>query len=142
MKKVCDCASLFFVWLGMAFACSEGKTDAKNLEGDWNIVEVQGEKVQVESMPRMSFDMKEKKLHGNAGCNLFNTTISLNPADVSAITIAPGATTMMACPNMDLETKVLRSMEQVRSVRAGENENEMSLVDEVGNVLLLLSRER
>ena len=52
----------------------------------------------------------------------------------------PGATTMMACPNMDLETSVLQSMDQVRSVKAGKDENEMLLVDQDGNVLLVLER--
>ena len=93
-----------------------------------------------EGLPQMDFNMAEKKLHGNTGCNLFNTTITLDPEDVSSITIAPGATTMMACPNMDLETSVLQSMDQVRSVKAGKDENEMLLVDQDGNVLLVLER--
>ena len=102
--------------------------------------EEKGEKVLEEGLPQMDFNMAEKKLHGNTGCNLFNTTITLDPEDVSSITIAPGATTMMACPNMDLETSVLQSMDQVRSVKAGKDENEMLLVDQDGNVLLVLER--
>ena len=109
-------------------------------EVKWNVVEVKGEKVLEEGLPQMDFNMAEKKLHGNTGCNLFNTTITLDPEDVSSITIAPGATTMMACPNMDLETSVLQSMDQVRSVKAGKDENEMLLVDQDGNVLLVLER--
>ena len=122
------------------FSCSDVKTDVKKLEGKWNVVEVKGEKVLEEGLPQMDFNMAEKKLHGNTGCNLFNTTITLDPEDVSSITIAPGATTMMACPNMDLETSVLQSMDQVRSVKAGKDENEMLLVDQDGNVLLVLER--
>lgn len=121
-------------------SCSDVKTDVKKLEGKWNVVEVKGEKVLEEGLPQMDFNMAEKKLHGNTGCNLFNTTITLDPEDVSSITIAPGATTMMACPNMDLETSVLQSMDQVRSVKAGKDENEMLLVDQDGNVLLVLER--
>ena len=120
--------------------CSDVKTDVKKLEGKWNVVEVKGEKVLEEGLPQMDFNMAEKKLHGNTGCNLFNTTITLDPEDVSSITIAPGATTMMACPNMDLETSVLQSMDQVRSVKGGKDENEMLLVDQDGNVLLVLER--
>lgn len=56
---------------GSLFACSGSKTDAKQLEGKWNVVEVKGEKVQAENTPFMEFDMKENKLHGNAGCNIF-----------------------------------------------------------------------
>ena len=133
MKKVLFYAFLLPAFVGMMFSCSDVKTDVKKLEGKWNVVEVKGEKVLEEGLP-------QKKLHGNTGCNLFNTTITLDPEDVSSITIAPGATTMMACPNMDLETSVLQSMDQVRSVKAGKDENEMLLVDQDGNVLLVLER--
>ena len=85
-------------------------------------------------------DMAEKKVHGNSGCNIFNTSITLDDNDISAITIAPGATTMMACPNMDLETSILNAMGEVVSVKAGKDENEMILVDNAGNVLLVLSK--
>ena len=88
----------------------------------------------------MDFNMAENKLHGNGGCNIFNTTIELDPNDVSSITIKPAAATMMACPNMDLETSVLQSMDQVRSVKGGKDENEMLLVDQHGNVLLVMER--
>ena len=140
MKKVLFYAFLLPAFVGMMFSCSDVKTDVKKLEGKWNVVEVKGEKVLEEGLPQMDFNMAEKKLHGNTGCNLFNTTITLDPEDVSSITIAPGATTMMACPNMDLETSVLQSMDQVRSVKAGKDENEMLLVDQDGNVLLVLER--
>ena len=134
MKKVLFYAFLLPAFVGMMFSCSDVKTDVKKLEGKWNVVEVKGEKVLEEGLPQMDFNMAEKKLHGNTGCNLFNTTITLDPEDVSSITIAPGATTMMACPNMDLETSVLQSMDQVRSVKVGKDENEMLLVDQDGNV--------
>ena len=111
MKKAILTLLMIPAFVGMLFSCSEVKTDAKKLEGKWNVVEVKGEKVLEEGLPQMDFNMAEKKLHGNTGCNLFNTTITLDPEDVSSITIAPGATTMMACPNMDLETSVLQSMD-------------------------------
>ena len=74
-----------FRW--MMFSCSDVKTDVKKLEGKWNVVEVKGEKVLEEGLPQMDFNMAEKKLHGNTGCNLFNTTITLDPEDVSSITM-------------------------------------------------------
>lgn len=140
MRKVLFYAFLLPAFVGMLFACSEVKTDVKALDGKWKVVEVKGEKVTEEGQPLMEFNMAEKKLHGNTGCNLFNTTITLDPQDISSLTIAPGATTMMACPNMDLETSVLQSMDQVRSVKAGKDENEMLLVGQEGDVLFVLAR--
>ena len=76
-------ALLLPVCAGVLSACSEKKADARTLDGEWTIVEVNGEKLGEEVTPTMSFNMAEKKLHGNAGCNLFNTTVTLDPADVS-----------------------------------------------------------
>ena len=126
--------------LGMMISCSEAKTDAKKLEGKWNVVEVKGEKILKEGLPYMEFDMAQNKLHGNAGCNMFNTTITLDANDVSSITIAPGAATMMACPDMATEDAIMKAMGDVKAVKTGNSESEMALVDQDGNVLLVLSK--
>lgn len=141
MKKILFYAFMLPALVGMLFSCSEVKTDAKKLEGKWKVVELKGEKILEEGLPQMEFDMAANKLHGNSGCNIFNTTVTLDPNDVSAITINEGASTMMACPNMDLETKVLKSMSEVKSVKAGKSDEEMLLVDQNGNVLFVLDKE-
>lgn len=141
MKKILFYAFMLPAIVGMMLSCSDAKTDAKKLEGKWKVVELKGEKILEEGLPQMEFDMAANKLHGNSGCNIFNTTVTLDPNDVSAITINEGASTMMACPNMDLEMKVLKSMSEVKSVKAGKSESEMLLVDQNGNVLFVLDKE-
>ena len=126
--------------LGMMISCSEAKVDAKKLEGKWNVIEVKGEKILKEGLPYMEFDMAQKKLHGNAGCNMFNTTVTLDDNNVSSITIAPGAATMMACPAMATEDAIMKAMGDVNAVKAGSSESEMLLVDKDGNTLLVLSK--
>ncbi len=126
--------------LGMMISCSEAKVDAKKLEGKWNVIEVKGEKILKEGLPYMEFDMAQKKLHGNAGCNMFNTTVTLDDNNVSSITIAPGAATMMACPDMATEDAIMKAMGDVNAVKAGSSESEMMLVDKDGNTLLVLSK--
>ena len=140
MKRVIFYVLMLPMVLGMMISCSEAKTDAKKLEGKWNVVEVKGEKILKEGLPYMEFDMAQNKLHGNAGCNMFNTTITLDANDVSSITIAPGAATMMACPDMEIEDAILKAMGNVKGVKAGQSENEMLLVDADGNVLMVLSK--
>lgn len=140
MKKFFVHAILVPALAGALFACSGSQTDAKQLEGKWNVVEVKGEKVNESNTPFMEFDMKENKLHGNAGCNIFNTSVTLDAKDVSALKLEDGMTTMMSCPDMDMETKILQSMSDVRAVKAGSNPNEMLLVDAEGNVLMVLAR--
>ena len=140
MKRVIFYVLMLPMVLGMMISCSEAKTDAKKLEGKWNVVEVKGEKILKEGLPYMEFDMAQNKLHGNAGCNKFNTTITLDANDVSSITIAPGAATMMACPDMATEDAIMKAMGDVKAVKAGNSESEMALVDQDGNVLLVLSK--
>ena len=140
MKRVIFYVLMLPMVLGMMISCSEAKTDAKKLEGKWNVVEVKGEKILKEGLPYMEFDMGQNKLHGNAGCNMFNTTITLDANDVSSITIAPGAATMMACPDMATEDAIMKAMGDVKAVKAGNSESEMALVDQDGNVLLVLSK--
>ena len=140
MKRVIFYVLMLPMVLGMMISCSEAKTDAKKLEGKWNVVEVKGEKILKEGLPYMEFDMAQNRLHGNAGCNMFNTTITLDANDVSSITIAPGAATMMACPDMATEDAIMKAMGDVKAVKAGNSESEMTLVDQDGNVLLVLSK--
>ena len=92
MKKAILTLLMIPAFVGMLFSCSEVKTDAKKLEGKWNIVEVKGEKILKEGLPNMEFDMKDNKVHGNAGCNIFNSTVVLDDQDISSITINPAAT--------------------------------------------------
>lgn len=126
MKRVIFYVLMLPMVLGMMISCSEAKTDAKKLEGKWNVVEVKGEKILKEGLPYMEFDMAQNKLHGNAGCNMFNTTITLDANDVSSITIAPGAATMMACPDMATEDAIMKAMGDVKAVKAGNSESEMT----------------
>ena len=140
MKKAILTLLMVPAFVGMLFSCSEAKTDAKKLEGKWNIVEAKGEKIQKETLPYMEFDMKDKKVHGNAGCNIFNSTVVLDDKDISSITINPAAATMMTCPDMETEGVILQSFDDVKGVKAGQSENEMLLVDGSGNVVLVLSK--
>lgn len=140
MKRVIFYVLMLPMVLGMMISCSEAKTDAKKLEGKWNVVEVKGEKILKEGLPYMEFDMAQNKLHGNAGCNMFNSSFTLDDKDISSITIAPGAATMMACPDMATEDAIMQAMGNVKAVKAGSSENEMVLVDQDGNVLLVLSK--
>ncbi len=140
MKRVIFYVLMLPMVLGMMISCSEAKTDAKKLEGKWNVVEVKGEKILKEGLPYMEFDMAQNKLHGNAGCNMFNSSFTLDDKDISSITIAPGAATMMACPDMATEDAIMQAMGNVKAVKAGSSESEMVLVDQDGNVLLVLSK--
>jgi len=48
---------------------------------------------------------------------------------------------MMACPDMEVEGKILKALDEVRAVKAGTNENEVVLTAEDGSTVFLLVKE-
>ena len=141
MKKFMMYALLIPAMAVSFWSCSNSKTNVQQLEGKWNITEVNGEAISTqENAPFMEFNMAEKKIHGNAGCNIFNTSLETDANDISALKIAQGMSTMMACPNMETESKILQAMTTVRAVKAGTDANQMLLVDEAGKTVFVLSK--
>lgn len=141
MKKFMMYALLIPAMAVSFWSCSNSKTNVQQLEGKWNITEVNGEAISTqENTPFMEFNMAEKKIHGNAGCNIFNTSLETDDNDISALKIAQGMSTMMACPDMETESKILQAMTTVRAVKAGTDANQMLLVDEAGKTVFVLSK--
>jgi heat shock protein HslJ len=141
MKKFMMYALLIPAMAVSFWSCSNSKTNVQQLEGKWNITEVNGEAISTqENTPFMEFNMAEKKIHGNAGCNIFNTSLETDANDISALKIAQGMSTMMACPDMETESKILQAMTTVRAVKAGTDANQMLLVDEAGKTVFVLSK--
>lgn len=95
------------------------ETDVKLsvLNGEWKIKEVDGEAIPsgMEKQPFIAFDVKKKTLHGNAGCNLINGGFETNTDNARSISFPRVASTMMACPDMEVEGKILKAMNDVKS---------------------------
>ena len=143
MKKAILTLLMIPAFVGMLFSCSEVKTDAKKLEGKWNIVEVKGEKILKEGLPNMEFDMKDNKVHGNAGCNIFNSTVVLDDQDISSITINPAATTMMACPDMEGEMEMLEAINKIvrfEALEKGKPVQSIALYGTDGSRLMVIGK--
>lgn len=87
------------------------------LNGKWQIKEVNGEAVPsgMEKQPFLEFNVKEKRIHGNAGCNLINGGFETSESNVKSISFPGLAATMMACPDMEIEGKILQAMNEVKS---------------------------
>lgn len=87
------------------------------LNGEWKITEANGEAIPagMEKQPFIQFDVKKKTLHGNAGCNLINGSFETNKDNARSISFPRVAATMMACPDMEVEGKVLSALNEVKS---------------------------
>ncbi len=140
MKSVFFYVLMIPVLMGIASCSNSNKADVQSLNGRWTITEVKGNKINKEKMPFIEFNMSENKVHGNGGCNMFNTAVVLNDKDNSAFTMRPAAATMMACPDMDVEGEIFTTIESVAGVKNGNSNNEKRLVDSSGNVLLVLTK--
>ena len=111
------------------------------LAGSWTIKEVNGEAIPtgMEKQPFLSFDVEKKTVHGNAGCNLVNGGFETEEGDATSIAFSRLATTMMACPDMEWEGKILKALNAVKSF-GGLSTGEVGLYDAEGTLLLLLVR--
>lgn len=87
------------------------------LNGEWKIKEVNGDAIPsgMEKQPFIAFDVKKKTIHGNAGCNLINGGFETSTSNAKSISFPGMACTMMACPDMETEGKVLKAIDEVKS---------------------------
>lgn len=112
------------------------------LEGEWKIAEVKGEAIpsDLEKEPFLVFDLKAKRIHGNAGCNMINSGIITDDNNPRALSFPAIAATMMTCPNMDVERKVLGALNVVKSFDVFADKS-VALYGEDGTQLLVLKKK-
>jgi len=82
------------------------------LEKYWKLISINGEVIPKSSMGRdahIIFKSEDNRIIGNGGCNTFNGQYELKRGN--GISLSRVATTMMACPDMDIEGKFLRTLE-------------------------------
>lgn len=88
-----------------------------DLNGKWTITKVAGQAIPegMEKQPFLEFDIAGKRVHGNAGCNLINGGFVTDDANSAAISFPQLISTMMACPDMEVESSILKALNEVRS---------------------------
>ena len=111
------------------------------LNGEWKIKEVNGEAVPsgMEKQPFIAFDVKKKSIHGNAGCNLINGGFETKTTNARSISFPGVASTMMDCPDMETESKIMKALNEVKSfdVLSGGG---IGLYDANGGLVLVLEK--
>lgn len=88
-------------------SCSTVKnvTEISEIDGEWNIVKVNGTSLSAKSdteLPFIGFDTESGRIYGNSGCNRIMAPLDIH-ARPGTIEFKQAASTMMACPAMDLE---------------------------------------
>ena len=114
-----------------------------DLAGQWYVEEVGGDAVsqEMEKQPFLEFNMEEKRLHGNAGCNIINGQFQLGDQKDGnqMITFGQMISTMMVCPDMEVEGKILKALNAVKSFRKL-SDDRIGFYDEKGASLMTLRR--
>lgn len=108
----------------LAFVLSSCSTTKKvpismALIGEWNIIEVDGGVVvpaDNQPFPFIEFNFEKGTVNGSSGCNRFSGTYD-RTAKAGVLSMSNLASTMMMCPNMELESKVLDALGRVRKYK-------------------------
>lgn len=135
MKKLFLFAAVLFAAVMTSCGTSGNQVD---LSGEWNIVSVEGQKLEGESSPFVGFDIKEGRLYGNAGCNNIMGSLELDSVNPGRIVLSNIGATRMMCPDMNTESKVLGALNNVSGYQA--SANGVELTDGSGKVVLSLEK--
>lgn len=120
----------------------EADATLSELDGHWNL-EFPDDKTafaNLEKTPFLELKIADKRLHGNAGCNIINGAIVTDENNAASIFFPQVISTMMACPNMDVENRVLKALNSVRTFGRLTG-GDFGLYDESDNLVLILKRE-
>ena len=120
-------------------------TDINELEGEWNVIELEGKSLSSDNpLPFLSFDLKEKRLSGNTGCNRIIGSLDIDDANNEMISFPQVGSTRMACPDMTVEDnllKLLNSVKYFESKSKAKPVTRISLCDESKNPIMLLEKK-
>lgn len=151
MKKIVYwAAALCLGWGFYSCGFSKNVAGAVSLDGEWDIVQVNGEEVgnmEASRKPFIGFDMAAGRIYGNSGCNRMMGTFSVDSLKPGILHFGPIASTRMACPDMALERNVLEALQEVASFEplAGEQPADsiprIALCDGKGEAVVVIKKK-
>lgn len=138
MKKAYTAA---FLSLLVLCSCSTMKKTAtlSDIDGEWTIAKINGQPLQIQDggqQPFIGFDTNSGRIYGNSGCNRIISSLD-RQAKPGSIRFGHIGSTMMACPDMETESKVLAALSEVRSYKK-EGKNAISLRDSSSHTVATL----
>lgn len=140
MKKIVYWATLGCLCVGMASCASPRKTSSiADLEGEWTVVKVGEQTIEAteeQPAPFIGFNVAEKRIYGNAGCNRILGQLN---TESDSLALDKLGTTMMMCPNMETETAVLKAFGQSKTfLREGDA---LTFFDADGQAVVSLTKK-
>ena len=121
---------------------SKNMLTLSSLNGEWNITEVDGQKITDKKTPFIGFDVAQKRIYGNSGCNRMMGTFEADSLTPGALSFGPIGSTRMACPDMQTEQMVLNALNKVKSYETVSDQPEIiALCSEDGKKMLTLQKK-
>lgn len=123
------------------FSCNSSKelTSVFSLNGDWNIIEINGTAVNTvkgQGEPYITFEAATGKLSGNSGCNRMMGSFDVN-ARPGVLDMSSIGSTRMMCDDMTTETNVLNALKNVTGFRKADNDR-MALTNSSDRPVIIL----
>ena len=128
MKNVfCLC-----IGLGIIFsACKSQKSvvSFSSLEGEWKITELTGITLNADDVkPSITFNVAEKRMSANAGCNAIAGIANTSGANANALKFQGVVSTRKLCLDMSKEDALVKVLEKVETFEATGSSNSPSYV--------------
>jgi len=114
------------------------KNNMEYINGAWTVTSINGETVEAGKVT-LSIDLPELRIHGNAGCNIINGELYLDPEKPNSLQFGQLATTRMTCPDIQLEMNFLLTIETVESCKA-DGQDRITLYNASANPVMTLQR--
>ncbi|MDO4190185.1 MAG: META domain-containing protein [Bacteroidales bacterium] len=109
------------------------------LGGTWYVVEINGENmVMNDTLPYLSLDLEQMRVHAYAGCNQINGQIVRRGRAMNSLSFENTMCTRMMCPDDKAEQAINQVLEKVRSFTA--TASKLELQDENAETIVLLRR--
>lgn len=113
---------------------------ASGLEGEWNVLAINGKALESDSVgfvPYIGIDLQSSRVYCFAGCNRMSATVKVE--DTGALQFGQPMSTMMYCPNIDLEKSLMNAMSEVATFKfIGEG---AALLDKEGKQIVTLQKK-
>lgn len=111
-----------------------------NINGEWTVYAVRGNKVEGEERPYITFDLRAKRFYGNNGCNVINGDISVG--NDNSLSISNVISTMKMCQDAPYEYTINLAIDDVRSFRPRQEGSItfLDLIDKGGKTVMELRR--
>ncbi len=142
MKKLMTATLTVALIMSCGSAKDAGNT--KSLNGEWDITEVNGIKINAgdcENIPFLGFNANKKELYGNSGCNLLTGSYGGNTKK-GEIDFSQTGMTRMLCADMKVERMVMESLGKSKTFTIDELSNTMTLKDTSGKAVMTLKKRK